>query len=137
MSLLNIYVCYCFHSLSVTNNSFPLIASFEINSNKSYLKMLIYKMSQNKTLVGDSVNWDLVWLFFKFDKYWLIISFIIVLWFRVSCLIISLWIPYSELRSVLFIRNNWFNTFLIYPLESYEFFFDIDSNLEKEHIRED
>ena len=55
------------------------------------------------------------WLFFKFDKCWLIVSFIIVLWFRVSFPIRSLWIPYSKLRSGLFIKKNRFNTFLMYP----------------------
>ena len=57
----------------------------------------------------------LFWLFFKFDKCWLIIYFIRVLWFRVSFPIWSLWIPYSKLRSDLFIKKNRFDTFLMYP----------------------
>ena len=46
------------------------------------------------------------WLCFKFDKCWLIVYFIRVLWFRVSFPIWSFWIPYSKLRSDLL--REWF-----------------------------
>jgi len=43
------------------------------------------------------------WLYFKFNKCWLIIYFIRILWFRVSFPIWSFWISYSKLQLDIFI----------------------------------
>lgn len=54
------------------------------------------------------------WFFFKFDKCWLIVYFIRVLWFRVFFFIWFFWILYLKLWLDLFIKKNWFNIFFMY-----------------------